>query len=234
MAVNHSFIPILGKRIRVTRLSEFGAIDREGDDAQIVTDGFITVSLTAEVEEGTEIIQRNASGALCVNEKFSDSFKRFTVEIEFCGVNPQLLTMVTNAEPYEDYAGEIAGFTIGEGEITDAFALELWTGLSGIEPEEGAEPGGYFLLPFVGGGTFGDIEIGGEDAITFTLTGAMTKGGNQWNVGPYDVLLNEEGEPSPLPTAIDALDHLLLMDTALAPPPVADAASSIESAVAGP
>lgn len=224
---NQPFVPILGKRIRVTRLNENGAIDTTGADAQIVTDGFVTVSMTAEVEEGTEIIQRNASGAICVNERFSDSFKRFTVEIEFCGVNPQLLTMVTNAEPYEDYAGNIAGFTIGEGEIEEAFALELWTGLSGAEATADTVPGGYFLLPFVGGGTFGDIEIGGEDAITFSLTGAMTKGGNQWGVGPYDVLLNEEGSASPLPTAVDVFDHLLLVDTALAPPPVADSAESV-------
>lgn len=224
---NHTFIPILGKRIRVTRLLENAAIDTTGDDAQIVTDGFVTVSLTAEVEEGTEIIQRNASGALCVNERFNDSFKRFGVEIEFCGVNPQLLTMVTNAEPYEDYSGDIAGFTIGEGPIEELFALELWTGLSGAESSEDAMPGGYFLLPLVGGGTFGDIEIGGEDAITFSLTGAMTRGGNQWGVGPYNVLLDETSAPSPLPTAVDALDHLLLVDTALAPPPVADSAESV-------
>lgn len=231
---NHTFVPILGKRIRVTRLFENGAIDTTGDDAQIVTDGFVTVSLTAEVEEGTEIIQRNASGALCVNEKFNDSFKRFTAEIEFCGVNPQLLTMVTNAEPYEDYAGDIAGFTIGEGEITEVFGLELWTGLSGAEASADTTPGGYFLLPFVAGGTFGDIEIGGEEAINFTLTGAMTKGGNQWGTGPYDVLLDEDGTPAPLPTPVDVLDHLLLMDTALAPPPIADSAASVAAATAGP
>lgn len=231
---NQPFIPILGKRIRTTRLHENGAVDETGDDAQLVTDGFVTVSLTAEVEDGTEIVQRNASGALCVNERFNDSFKRFTVEIEFCGVNPELLTMMTNAEPYEDYGGDIAGFTIGEGEITELFGLELWTGLSGAEAEADTMPGGYFLLPQVAGGTFGDIEIGGENAINFTLTGAMTKGGNQWGAGPYNVLLDEDGTAAALPTPVDALDHLLLMNTALAPPPVADSAAAVSAGTPGP
>lgn len=227
MATNHPFVPVLGKRIRVTTLTPNGAIDASGEDGQIVTDGFVTVTLTAEVEEGIEILQRNAAGALCVNERFSDSFKYFTVEIEFCGVNPQLLTMMTNAEPYEDYAGEIAGFTVPEGEIDEAFGLEMWTGLSGVQSSGDEEPGGYLLLPFVAGGTFGDIEVTGEDAINFTVTGTRTKGNNNWGVGPYDVLMDDAGTAGPLPTALDPLDHMLLMDTMVAPPPVEDSAGAI-------
>lgn len=225
---NHTFIPLLGKRLRTTVVDSVGRVDTVNDEAQIATDGFITFNLTSEVEEGTEILQRNAQGALCVNEKFADSFKRFNLEIEFCGVNPQLFTMMTNAEPYEDYAGDIAGFTVSEGEIDKHFALELWTGLSGVSAGEGEdEPGGYLLLPFVAGGTFGDLEITGEDAINFSVTGAYTKGNNAWGVGPYDVLRDETMDAAPLPTALDPYDHLLLMDTALAPPPISTSAGPI-------
>lgn len=223
------FIPILGKRLRFTRLTENGALPEgdDADDAVVVTKGFITVNLSAEIEEGIEIVQRNASGGLCVNEKFSDSFKRFNVEIEFCGVNPSLLTMITNAEPYEDYNGDLAGFTVPEGEITSKFAMELWTGLSS-DYDSGPEEAGYFLLPRVAGGVLGDIEIGGEDSITFSLTGSSTEGGNKWGQGPFDVVLGEDvedggetvpGEPTVLPTGLDPLDHLLLLLTGVAPPP---------------
>jgi hypothetical protein len=216
----HCFIPLLGKRIRVTPLDSCGNVPTAAE--YVATDGFVTVTLSSEVEEGTEIIVRKASGALCVNEKMADSFKRFTVEIDFCGVNPSLLAIVSNAVPYEDATGDVIGFTVPEGEIAKWFSLELWTGLSGAVCEPGAEEAsGYMLLPFVVAGVLGDIEIGGEDAITFSLTGAATKGGNNWGTGRYNVVLDAEGAPQPLPTAVDAFDHLLLIDTALAPPPEA-------------
>lgn len=219
----HCFKPILGKRLRATALDECGAAVPGANF--IVTDGFITVTLSSEVEEGTEIIQRNAAGQLCVNEKLADSFKRFNVEIEFCGVNPSLLAIVSNAEEYEDYAGDIAGFTVPEGELNKKFALELWTGLTGQAclPGQTGEASGYMLLPFIQAGVLGDITIDGENAVTFSLTGAYTKGGNNWGVGPFDVVYNDEtpAVAAPLPTALDPFDHLLLIDTAVTPPPVA-------------
>lgn len=222
----HTFVPVLGKRIRVTQLTGGGAV---GTGAQTIsTDGFITVNLTSETEDGTEILVRNASGALCVNEKRPNSFKRFNVEMEFCGVNPQLLTMTTNAEPYEDAAGDLAGFTVPEGEIMKQFALELWSGLSGYISDDAAEEAsGYFLLPFIAGGTLGDITVDGENAITFSLKGAYTKGGNSWGKGPFNVVASVGGTAAKLPTAVDPFDHLLVMDTAVAPPPVASDATVV-------
>lgn len=214
------FTPILGKRIRVTELDDCGRVTPTS--RSIVTDGFITVSLSSEIEDGTEILVRNAAGAICVNEKQADSFKRFNVELTFCGVNPSLLAMVTNAKEYEDYAGDVAGFTVGEGEMTGKFALELWTGLAGQACGDGGnEASGYMLLPLVNAGTIADLEVGGEDAINFGLTNSTTKGGNTWGVGPFDVVRDETDAAAPLPTAIDGMDHLLLVDTELAPPPSA-------------
>lgn len=210
------FIPLLGKRLRVTELDSCGAIP-EGA-MYVSTDGFVSITLTSEVEEGNEIIVRKASGALCVNEKMPNSFKRFTVEIDFCGVNPSLLAMVTNAEEYLD-GTDVIGFTVPEGEILKWFSLELWTGLSGAECAPGTEEAsGYILLPFVMAGNLGDIEVTGEDAITFQMTGAMTKGGNSWGEGPYSVYGTPAG---PLPEAIDPFDHLLMIETSIAPPPEA-------------
>lgn len=221
----HCIVPVFGKRIRVTRLDTCGRVPATAEPAALLaTDGFISVTLTAETEDGTEIIQKNAAGALCVNERQASSFKRFTVEVEFCGVNPSLLSFVSNAEPYEDYAGDIAGFTVPEGDLTKAFALELWTGLSGQGCDAtgaGDEASGYILLPYVQSGVLGDITIDGENAVTFSLTGAYTKGGNGWGEGPYNVVYDDTDKAALLPTALDPLDHLLLIDTALAGPPSA-------------
>lgn len=208
--------PIRGKRIRVTQLDDCGAIVESS--TQIVSSGFVTVTLSPQVEDGTDIQVRNAAGALCINERGNPTFTGFDVEIEFCEVNPSVITMVTNAEDYEDYAGDIAGFTVPEGEITGKFALELWTGIAGVAcGDDGAEASGYMLLPLINAGTLGDVEVGGEDAITFSLTNSSTRGGNTWGVGPYDVL-SDDGTPSPLPEALDSLDHFLMMETLVSPP----------------
>jgi hypothetical protein len=214
------FTPVLGKRIRATRLDSCGRTPASGtEDSVVATSGFISIELSSEVEEGSEIITKKADGSLCVNEMTDSSFKRFTIEMEFCGVDPGLLSLVTNAEAYEDYAGDVAGITIPEGTIDSTFSLELWTGLSGQACPSGdiEEASGYLLLPFVKSGVLGDLEINGEDAISFTMTGAFTKGGNAWGVGPYNVM-QDSGDPAPLPTALHPLDHLLLVETGLAPP----------------
>jgi len=214
--------PILGKRLRVTALDGCGNVPAAATvDSLIVVEGFISVTLSSEVDDGAEIITKTANGALCVNEKLSPNFKRFTAEVEFCGVNPSLLSFMTNAEVYLDSADDVAGFTVPEGFVDKKFALELWTGLSGEAcPSGAAFYGGYLLLPFMNAGVLGNIEVTGEDAISFSMTGAYTVGGNAWGVGPYNVVLDDSVTPvpGPLPTALDSLDHLLLIDTEVAPP----------------
>lgn len=218
-----TFSPILGKRLRVTEVDNCGRVIPGPVGMSLTTDGFVTVTLSAEVEDGVEIITRNASGNLCVNEKYANSFKYFGIEIEFCGVNPSLLSMTTNAEEYLDADGDVIGFTVAEGEIKKYFALELWTGLSGVACDDSMEEAsGYMLLPFVVAGTIGEITVDGENAVTFSMTGANTKGGNVWGSGPYNVIQDAEGTGAPLPTPLDSADHFLMALTGVAVPPVAD------------
>lgn len=182
--ISHCFTPVIGKLIRVTALNEDGTVPEAGTvDASLVTDGFIEVDLTSQIEAGAEIVQKNSAGALCVNELQPSSFKRFTVDINFCGVNPFLLTMLSSAEVYLDASGDVVGFTQPEGEVTTKFALELWTGLSGTKTASG-----YFILPLINGGTLDALKIDGKDTIDFSIKGAYTEGGNSWGTGPYEVM----------------------------------------------
>lgn len=216
----HCFAPVLGKRIRAVTLDACGGVPASGTaDSMVVTNGFISVTLSSQVEDGTEIITKKADGSLCVNEMTNPSFKRFTVEIEFCGVDPGLLSVVTNANIYDDYIGDPIGFTVPEGTIDGRFSFELWTGLSGAACASGdEEASGYLLLPFVASGVLGDITVDGENAVTFSMTGAFTKGGNTWGTGPFNVMLDGSNNPAPLPTALDPSDHLLMIEVGLAPP----------------
>lgn len=221
-----SLQPIRGKRLRVTQLDDCGRFVT-GTSLQIVTEGFVTVTITPQVEDGTDIQVRNANGALCINEKGNPTFTGLDLEIEFCDVNPSLISFVTNAEEYDDYSGDVAGFTLPEGEITGRFALELWTGIAGTAcTDDGAQLSGYMLLPHVAAGTLGDLTISGEDAITFSTTNSSTRGANAWGVGPYKVL-DDDGVASVLPTALDPDDHFLMVETSVAPPAAAVSPSII-------
>lgn len=214
------FTPILGKRIRVTQLDDVGNVPASATaDSFLATDGFIRVSISAEVEDGTEILTKKADGSYCVNEKQANSLKRLNLEMELCGVNPALLALISNAEGYADYGGDIAGITLPEGKITKKFAFEMWTGLdSSTDVSAGNEGSGYLLLPYVNAGLLGDLQADGENALTVSMTGAYTRGNNKWGVGPFNVVYNATPLAAPLPLAIDAYDHLLLMQTMLAPP----------------
>ena len=58
------FKPIFGKRIRVSKMNSCCQPVTGGDCAEIVTDGFISLSLSSETEDGAEVITRKASGAI--------------------------------------------------------------------------------------------------------------------------------------------------------------------------
>ena len=53
----HIMNPVRGKRIRITELDACGHPPTSGGTS-IVSDGFITVTLTSEKEDGAEIIQK--------------------------------------------------------------------------------------------------------------------------------------------------------------------------------
>jgi hypothetical protein len=215
------FKPIFGKKIRVSKMNSCCQPVTGGDCAEIVTDGFISLSLSSEVEDGAEVITKKASGAICINHKAPDSFKRFTLEMEFCGVDPDLLSFMTNMTAYADWNGDIAGATVYEGTVEEKFGLEVWTGLAGEACPTGVEEAsGYVVLPCVNAGVLGDISIDGENAVSFTMQGAYTVSGNAWGVGLHNVLLNG-GTPDVLPEALLPTEPMLIMETGVAPPPSA-------------
>lgn len=216
------FKPIFGKRIRLTRMDECCAVATGPTDAclEIVSDGFVSLSLSSEVEEGTEVVTKKANGDLNINQKAPDSFKRFTVEMELAGVDPDLLAFLTNMRPYLDAAGDTVGATAYEGVVNGKFGLEVWTGLSGQACAPGVEEAsGYIVLPCVNAGVLGDVTIDGENAVSFSMTGAYTISGNQWGVGTQNVVLDDLSAPATLPTAIAPDEPLLILETGVAPPP---------------
>jgi hypothetical protein len=216
---NNCFSMVRGRAMRVTRLDGCGSVDL-GPDAAIASDGFITVQFTAQTEEGETISVTNAAGKICILDEPCPTFTGYEVQVEFCGVNPLLLELMTGQASVTDAEGNRNGFRMNTGvdACASGFALEVWSGV----PSAVCDPGsgvsyGYFLVPFLKGGVVGDFSIG-NDAVNFTLSGAKSKDGNNWGVGPYDVVKDDVGAPGPLLEPLDSRDHLHMELTSVPPP----------------
>lgn len=216
---------IRGRALRATRLDGCGN-PVPGPDAVVVTKGFISVGLTSNTETGEAISVTNANGDICISDTPAPKVTGFGVEVTLCGVDPNLVNLLTGQPLVYDGAvdPEAIGFRINTAISLDdsGFALELWSGV----PAAACVPGqgqnyGYLLLPFVKGGVLGDLTVE-NGPVNFVVTGAQTKDGSGWGVGPYDVTLDGDGDPSPLLEAIDSRDHLHVQITAVPPPDVSD------------
>jgi hypothetical protein len=208
---------------RLTRLDGCGR-PQYGDCSQVVTEGFVSIQATAQIDEGDDILVRNAGGKVCVSKKARPLLTGYNVDINFCNVDPDLFAMATNQSTVLDPRnGDAIGFRVNVDVNSDdaGFALEAWSEVPGVEcPPEGEEAEGafgYTLFPFLKGGVFGDFTLE-NDAVTFTLQGASTKSGSGWGVGPYDVTFNELSQAGPLTDPIGRGDHLHVQLTYVAPP----------------
>jgi len=212
------FKPLQGETMRVTRLDVCGNPEF-GECAYGVSDGFVSVTMTPNAEEGERFLQRNAAGRAIVNQRGAPILNWYDVSMVFQEVDPELFTILTGLDPYEDDQGRVIGFPVTESAYATAnFALEMWIGNAEEECVEGALPFyGYNLLPWVVEGALAeDITIANQ-LITFTIN-ARTRKGTPWGTGPYDVVLDLNGDPTPLFTPIPTDTHHLPIWTQLAPP----------------
>lgn len=187
--------------------------------SQVVTDGFISVALSPEVEDGEETTVKKANGTLCISDQGCPTLKWITAEITFCQVDPDLFSFFTGYDLVLDFAGKSVGNRVASAVQCDAgVALELWSDVPGqVCTTAGGKSYGYFLLPWLINGIVGDFTIE-NDALNLVIT-ARTQVGGQWGVGPYDVdaidALNTAG---PLLTPIGPTDHLDMHLSTVAPP----------------
>lgn len=180
--------PIRGLAMRATRVNNCGC-PVDGPNNQAVSCGFVSIGLSAQIDDGNPITVRTAAGNICINEPACRTLTRYDVTIEFCQVDPELFELMANTRVLTDYKGDSVGHTVGESiQCEGGFALEIWSQVSGTECEPGSAGSWYYwLLPYVSSGVIGgDITI--EDGpITFTFSGQTKKNGC-WGLGPYDVV----------------------------------------------
>lgn len=224
------FSLVRGRRMRLTKLDSCGNVVL-GPTSQVVSDGFISVGLTANTEEGETISVTNAAGNICILDAPAPRFSNYGVEIAFCGVNPDAINLTTGQEVVYDSQStpQGVGFRVSSGvELTSVgFALELWTGVPSSSCSVNVSSQyGYFLLPFIGAGVVGDFTVENA-AINFTVTGANSKDGTGWGVGPHNVTTNATGTPTPLRKSMSSRDHLHMELVSVSPPMSQNGASAL-------
>lgn len=207
------FASIKARRIRTTAVDSCGAPITGVGSCTIVTSGFVSVALSAQVEDGEEFLVKNAWGELCINEKDDSRVKRWDGTIEFCEVDPQLLSLLSGGRTFLDGSDVAIGGTFGE-QVGQDFALELWTKIAGGACGAGGESWIYWVIPHLKGGTIGDLTFE-NGPLSMTINGVSTMpAGVDWDLGAY---LDHQ-----LPEALLDDEHIGYVITAVAPPEVTD------------
>lgn len=204
---------IKGKHVRLTRLDQCGEVV-EGSCTTVVAECFVSVTLSADVEEGDEYVQKNAWGDLCINDKDPDIIKRVNVSIEWAELNPDALDIIADAQSVVSGTDTI-GSTFGPQVNEAAYALEVWTKRTGVDcTDPASQEWGYFLVPFVKNGRIdGDFTIQ-NGALTATTIGQAFGAPSSWAGGPYT--------PNPFVEPFPAGDFFGMVVTAVQPPAVTD------------
>ncbi len=187
----------------------------------VTSESFVTLNITAEIEDPDEFIVKLANGKLCINETGCATLKRFNVEINVCNADPDLFEIISGVNTIVDFSGDVVGFTVDQ-DLGDCgkFALEFWTKVVGdecVDPLTGAQQYLYWLLPCVSNGRLGDITIE-NGPLTWTLT-AEALPSSVWGVGPYNVVaIDGSNTPGPLLSPIGDKTALLVQFTTIGPP----------------
>jgi hypothetical protein len=183
------FGSIKGTVLRVTRLDACGSPVTGAGNA-IVSDGFISVAISPQYDEGDEFLQKTANGDLCVNEIDDPRLKRVNLDVEFCKVNPNLYDLINGAARTLMDGANPVGAAFGESANSSRFALEVWSKVPGACGPEGQQYV-YWVFPDVGRSMVGDTTI--ENGVaTFPFTATTFGASSDWGNGPYT--------PSPLPS----------------------------------
>ena len=240
MANTKCFSLVRGRAMRVTKLDGCGA-PVPGPRSTVVSDGFISIGLTANTEEGEAISITNAAGKVCILDEPCPTFTGYDVEVQFCGVNPDLIAAMSGQPLVYDAGTDPTAIGFRMNSAVDGcdlgFALEVWSSVpAAVCGASGGQSYGYFLIPFLKGGVLGDFTIENA-AINFTLSGAKTKDGSAWGTGAYDVIdTGTSGTlvPGKLLAPIDENDHLHVQLTEVPPPEAEDCgAESLGSPATG-
>ena len=136
MATQEYAASIQGVSIRVTRLDASGNLLNAAGDSY-TTSAFMRISFTPEYEEGDEITEKGANGAVAVTYKSPDTLKRITMELAIAEPDTELTQLIsgglllrknlgTYAAPNRKSVGWSSPAT-GDDPAGNGVAIECWS-----------------------------------------------------------------------------------------------------------
>lgn len=211
------FQSVQGLCLRLTRLDACCVPPVSGTPgALVLSDSFITLNLTAELEEPDEFIVKLANGKLCLNELGCATLKRYTVEVTLCNADPDLFNITGGVNLVLDFEGNVVGYEIDQN-LGDCgkFSMEFWTRVPQDQcvSSDGTTTYLYWLLPCLQNGRIGDITIeNGPLEFTFTADAIPS---SAWGRGPFNVVATDAAVTGGIPANPGALLAPIGCQTAL-------------------
>lgn len=218
MATGTCFSAIKACRIRLVRLDSCG-VPVAGPSSVAVSSGFVSVTATAEIEEGEEFLVKNACGEPCINEKDCDFLKRYNLTINFCKVDPTVLELTTSSRALLDGTNVIGVAMGSQIQCEDGWSLELWQKTAAVDCAAGAAPWSYWAFPWLTSGMLGDLTFE-NGPFTFDITArSKAVGPGTWDATP-SAGVESLGPFSVLPVGAGLLkgEHLAQVLTTSQPP----------------
>jgi len=159
MATQEYAASIQGVSIRVTRLDAAGKL-QTGPGDSYTTSAFMRLSFTPEYEEGDEITEKGANGAVCVTFKSPDTLKRITMELAICEPDPELSALLSGGLLLRKNVGTFgagannlsvgwASPAVGDDPAGFGVAIEAWSWAVKDGKRAGTRPYFHWVFPFV-------------------------------------------------------------------------------------
>jgi hypothetical protein len=117
------------------------------------------LSFTPEYEEGDEITEKGANGAVCVTFKSPDTLKRITMELAICEPDPELSALISGGLLLRKNVGTFASANnlsvgwaspgVGDDPAGNGVAIEAWSWAVKDGKRASTRPYFHWVFPFV-------------------------------------------------------------------------------------
>jgi hypothetical protein len=170
--------------IRVSRLMSDGSIASGPSGSYVLTSDFISLSFTAEVNEGIDIEQVGGDGTICASYRGPDTLKRVNIELAICNPDPEASEILAGGTLLTD-AGVTVGYAppqVGVNGNPNGAAIEVWSRAIVNGKADGTKPYWHWVLPYTIMAPSGDRALeNGQLATTFSGWGV---GNEAFDEGP--------------------------------------------------
>lgn len=229
-----TFRPKAPVRMRVTRLTECGVPWWDDECTYYVRNCTVSATWADQIEDPQEYLLRCDDDELQFFDRSKPVYKFAEVTLTINDNDPVLKNLIigtdieTDAQTMDAVGYRMNAETFGKVD----FAFEFWTKLAS-GPGTPACPDGlprwaYALWPFGTNGRFSATPTLGNNTDAVALMWDARLGG-AWDDGPFDVVRDAGGNPSPLLDPMQPSQPYLLRETTVPPPEVTDGCVGLSS-----